>query len=56
MVAQSGACSEPLRAVLACFAKQQQSSWECDEDGNAAIKDGFCDTEQAAFARCAQSH
>jgi hypothetical protein len=55
-MAQSPVCGELMHAVLVCFGKQPLERWECDEDGNAAIKDGFCDAEQSAFAHCAQSH
>lgn len=51
---QSGVCSALMQAVLACFGKQPLERWECDEDGNAAIKEGFCNEEQATFAHCAE--
>jgi len=46
------ACREPVRAALECFAAEPASRWECDEEGQAAIRDGYCDREQQAAARC----
>ncbi len=62
---QSGSCLEKCRAMLAvpvcrgelehalaCFARQPAEHWQCDEDGDAAIREGYCDAEQGAFAAC----
>jgi hypothetical protein len=46
------ACGSQLVAALACFGSRPASDWECDPDGIAAIKDGFCEGEQARFASC----
>ena len=40
--------------VLGCFAREPIGHWECNEEGEAAIKDGFCDAEQGKFVACAQ--
>lgn len=45
-------CREPVRAALQCFAGEPASRWECDEEGQAAIRDGHCDREQRAAASC----
>jgi hypothetical protein len=46
------ACGAEMTAVLSCFARQPLSSWECSEDGDAAVKDGFCDEQQGRFTAC----
>jgi hypothetical protein len=46
------ACRGELLAALSCFAKRPASDWECDADGAASIKDGFCESEQERFATC----
>ena len=45
-------CGAEMAAVMSCFARQPLSSWECSEDGDAAIKDGFCDKPQGQFVHC----
>jgi len=46
------ACGAEMTAVLSCFARQPLSSWECSEEGDAAVKDGFCDEPQGKFTAC----
>ena len=45
-------CAAEMAAVMSCFGRQPLSSWECSEEGDAAMKDGFCDTQQGQFVRC----
>ena len=45
-------CVAEMAAVMSCFARQPLSSWECSEEGDAAMKDGLCDTQQGQFVRC----
>lgn len=52
MVASAGECSEQLRAFFKCLGTQSADHWECLEDGTGAIREGFCEGEQAAFAAC----
>jgi|KBSMisStandDraft_5_1062788.scaffolds.fasta_scaffold788309_1 hypothetical protein len=47
-------CGTEMAAVLSCFARQPQSAWECSDEGDAALKDGFCDEQQGRFASCLQ--
>ena len=49
---QLDACGAEMTAVLSCFARQPLSSWECSEEGDAAVKDGFCDEPQGKFTAC----
>jgi hypothetical protein len=48
------ACAREMAAVLNCFAREPVAHWSCNEEGEAAIKDGFCDAEQGQFAGCIQ--
>jgi hypothetical protein len=45
-------CQRELAATFGCFAKEPVAHWECDEEGNVAIREGYCDAEQGAFAAC----
>jgi hypothetical protein len=45
-------CQTQLEAVVNCSANQPVSNWECAADGEAEIKDGFCDPEGQAAAIC----
>ena len=47
-------CSGPMQAFFQCLRKQPAANWQCAPDGVAAIRDGFCDTEQAETVRCMQ--
>ena len=40
--------------VLGCMAREPIGHWVCNEDGEAEIKDGFCDAEQGRFVACVQ--
>ena len=44
-------CGPQMRQVLSCLSEQPSSHWECTE-GSSAIKPGYCESEQAAFAEC----
>jgi hypothetical protein len=46
-------CGAELQAVMACFGREPLAHWECNEEGEAAIKDGYCDAEQGKFVACA---
>jgi hypothetical protein len=43
-------------SALSCFARQPAQNWHCDDEDIAAIKDGFCDSEQQKFLACVQKH
>jgi hypothetical protein len=45
-------CGAEMNAVLACMVHEPTSHWQCGDDGMAELRDGFCDSAQAAFARC----
>lgn len=45
-------CKTELRALLNCGAQFEQSSWECDEIGEADVKGGLCDAEFTAAESC----
>ncbi len=45
-------CGAEMNAVLACMLREPQPHWQCGSDGMAELRDGYCDAEQSAFARC----
>jgi hypothetical protein len=46
-------CNREIRALLDCFARQAQDSWECNADSmEAETKPGLCEVENAAFVSC----
>jgi hypothetical protein len=49
-----GDCRAQMIDVLHCFAGEPAAHWECNEEGEAAIKDGYCDAEQGRFVRCTE--
>ena len=53
-MAAVGACKDEMASVLGCFAREPIGHWECDENGEPSIKDGYCDAEQARFVACAE--
>jgi hypothetical protein len=48
-------CSEPMQAFFQCLRKQPVANWQCAPEGVAAIRDGFCDKEQAETVQCMQA-
>jgi hypothetical protein len=46
-------CGAELQSVMACFGREPLAHWECNEQGESAIKDGYCDAEQGKFVACA---
>jgi hypothetical protein len=46
------ACRREMAEVLRCLTRQPLAHWECDPEGEAAIKDGYCDQQQGTFAGC----
>jgi len=48
-------CSPSISAFFACLVKEPSSHWECDDDGVAAIREGFCDATQAAALACMEA-
>lgn len=45
-------CRPDLMRFFTCAASEPTEHWECVDDGTGAIKEGFCEREQAAFAAC----
>ncbi len=48
-------CSEAFLSFYGCLVTQPPKNWECGDDGVAAIRDGFCDPEQARAAKCMEA-
>lgn len=47
-------CVAPFASLYACLAAEPVAHWECAEDGVGAIRDGYCEKEQAAAAKCVE--
>jgi hypothetical protein len=45
-------CADAAREFLRCLSTEPPEHWECPSEGPAAIKDGYCDEEQAALGLC----
>jgi len=45
-------CSPEFSALFRCWLHEPLEHWECGEDGVGAIRDGYCDKEQAAVVTC----
>lgn len=53
-MASIDACKDAFAKLYSCLAAEPVSHWECAEDGVAAIRDGYCEKEQADAARCVE--
>ncbi len=47
-------CPEKMRVFVECAGREPAVHFECDENQIPAIKDGYCDKEQADFIACAK--
>jgi hypothetical protein len=45
-------CKQQFSAFYRCLQQEPREHWRCDEDGIAAILEGFCDQEQEAAIGC----
>jgi hypothetical protein len=53
VMATTGVCDRELGAFYECLKTQPSEHWECLEDGTAAIREGYCEGEQAQARRSA---
>ena len=49
------ACKDEMASLLRCFAREPIAHWECNPDGEAALKNGLCNAEQKLLVTCAQA-
>lgn len=49
-------CLQQVAAFYRCLASEPADHWECAEDGVAAIKEGYCNAEQAGAVVCLEQH
>jgi hypothetical protein len=49
-------CKAEIRRMYDCLLRQPAENWECDENGVGAIRDPFCDREQAAAVKCLEAN
>lgn len=47
-------CTAAFRSLYSCLLREPLSHWECSEDHMGAIRDGYCESEQAAAATCVE--
>jgi hypothetical protein len=52
MMAAMQPCDEQFAAFYGCLAQETLSHWECSPEGVPAIRDGYCEKEQAAASSC----
>jgi hypothetical protein len=45
-------CSAEFSKLFPCWLHEPVEHWECGEDGVGAIRDGYCDKEQAEAVAC----
>lgn len=45
-------CSASFLAFYRCLEQEPLEHWRCDQDGIAAIREGFCDREQESAVGC----
>jgi hypothetical protein len=48
-------CAAAFSTFYDCLVRQPLQNFQCDEDGVAAVREGFCDNEQAAAVRCMEA-
>jgi hypothetical protein len=48
-------CKAELARFFECVAREPSDHWECDESGVPSIKEGYCEAEQAGFAKCVET-
>jgi len=51
-MASVAACTHEFLMFYGCLIAQPAQNFQCDEDGIAAIREGFCDKEQEAAIGC----
>jgi hypothetical protein len=49
-------CTEKMTAFFRCLVGQPVQNWECSPDGVAAIRPGFCESEQANAVACMETN
>ena len=49
-------CKAEVNRMYDCLLRQPVQNWECDENGVGAIRDPFCDKEQAAAVKCIEAN
>jgi len=54
-MAGSPICSREVSELFKCLVRQPTKNWECDEDGIGAIRDPYCEKEQAKLVGCIQA-
>jgi hypothetical protein len=48
-------CTQKITTLFQCLVGQPVQNWECAPDGVAAIRKGFCDSEQRETVACMEA-
>jgi hypothetical protein len=48
-------CSDAIEALYKCLTGEPAAHWECADDGIAAIREGYCENEQARAVACMEA-
>lgn len=48
-------CSDAISTLYSCLVREPLAHWNCAEDGVAAIREGYCDSEQAKAVACMEA-
>lgn len=54
-MSMAAACQSEVDAVMSCTAARSVSDFECDEFGDAVLKEGVCEAETTALMNCFMS-
>ena len=55
-MATGAICKAEVNRMYDCLLRQPVQNWECDDNGVGAIRDPFCDKEQAAAVKCIEAN
>lgn len=48
-------CADEFAGLYRCLESEPPAHWECAEDGVAAVREGYCEKQQAAAVGCMEA-
>ena len=48
-------CADEFAGLYRCLENEPVAHWECAEDGVAAVREGYCEKEQATAVGCMEA-
>jgi hypothetical protein len=48
-------CADEFAALYACLENEPVAHWECAEDGIAAVRESYCEKQQATAVGCMEA-